>query len=333
MSEQDSRNVVFEAKNVVMDFKVQKGSGFFSGTKTLRALNDISFKLYQGESLAVVGESGCGKSTICRIAMRVHFPTSGQMVYNNIDIHNFETNSEYKKYREKVQMIFQDPFSSLNPLHSINYHLTRPLKLYHGMKNKYKIAQRVDEIMETVGLVPAVEQKRKFPHQLSGGQKQRAFIGKVLAIGADVIFADEPTSMLDVSIRLGVLNLLNKMKNEKGKSFLYITHDIATARYFSDRIIVLYCGHMVEWGDVDKVVVNPVHPYTKLLISAAPDPERDGPAILEEKTREEIKQWTPESRGCPFAPRCLRATQECYEHFPEPVEVGEGRFVRCNHIE
>ena len=204
--------------------------------------------------------------------------------------------------------------------------------MYHHLKSKKEIDAKIDEILETVGLIPAVEQKKKYPHQLSGGQKQRAFIGKILAIGANVIFADEPTSMLDVSIRLGVLNLLNKMKSEKKKSFLYITHDIATARYFSERIIVLYCGHMVEWGDVDKVVKTPSHPYTQLLISAAPDPERDTVAELKEKGRSEIQQWTPESKGCPFAPRCLKATDICYQHFPDAVEVSEGQFVRCNHI-
>ncbi len=331
MSDATSRKPIFEAKNIIMDFKVQKRGGIFGGIKTLRALNDVSFSMYEGESLAVVGESGCGKSTLCRIAMRVHEPTSGSMTYNDMDVHHFRSKQEYKLYRKKVQMIFQDPFSSLNPLHSINYTLSRPLKLYHHL-SRAQMDARIDEIMETVGLLPAQEQKRKYPHQLSGGQKQRAFIGKVLAIGADVIFADEPTSMLDVSIRLGVLNLLNKMKFEQKKSFLYITHDIATARYFSERIIVLYCGHMVEWGDVDKVVKTPVHPYTQLLISAAPDPERETVAELKEKGRSEISQWTPESKGCPFAPRCLKATDICYRHFPEAVEVDTGRFVRCNHI-
>ena len=332
MSSKTLLKPIFEAKNIVMDFQVQKSGGFFAGSSTLRALNDVSFTMYEGESLAVVGESGCGKSTLCRIAMRVHEPTSGSMTYQDMDVHNFETKADYKKYREKVQMIFQDPFSSLNPLHSIEYILSRPLKLYHGYKNKADLDMKINEILDTVGLVPAAEQKKKYPHQLSGGQKQRAFIGKVLAIGADVIFADEPTSMLDVSIRLGVLNLLNKMKLENKKSFLYITHDIATARYFSDRIIVLYCGHMVEWGEVNKVVQHPAHPYTQLLISAAPDPERETVAELKEKGRSEIQQWTPESKGCPFAPRCLKATDICLEVFPKAVEVDEGRFVRCNHL-
>jgi len=326
------RQPIFSVKNITMDFEVS-GKTFLSRKRTLRALNDVSFDLYPGESLAVVGESGCGKSTLCRLAMRFYNPTMGTMVYDKGDVHSFKGEA-LKHYRQKVQMIFQDPFSSLNPLHSIYYHLKRPLQLYHGLKGQ-ALKDQMDKSLRMVGLVPPEEQGVKNPHQLSGGQKQRAFLARILAIGADVIFADEPTSMLDVSIRLGVLNLMNKMKRELGKSFLYITHDIATARYFSDRIIVLYSGHMVEWGDVDQVVKNPVHPYTKLLISAAPDPERESLAKLEvrEDAEKEVTMWTPESRGCPFRNRCPVAESRCAQEFPEAVEVKENQFVRCIHAE
>ncbi|MDF2543215.1 MAG: chemotaxis protein [Herbinix sp.] len=321
---------VFSVRNVVMDFKV-RGKSFFSSQKTLRALNDISFDLYRGESLAIVGESGCGKSTICRIAMRFYNPSSGSMIFEDQDIHKL-SGEKLKKYRQKAQMIFQDPFSSLNPLHNIYYHLERPLKLYHPCDRKTMKA-KMDEYLTMVGLTPPEEQGQKNPHQLSGGQKQRAYLARILAVGADVIFADEPTSMLDVSIRLGVLNLMNKLKLEMNKSFIYITHDIATARYFADRIIVLYAGHMVEWGDVDKVVCNPKHPYTKLLIAAAPDPEREGPVELPVKKSEEteISVWTPESKGCPFKNRCPVAKESCFEVFPEAKEVSEGQYIRCIH--
>jgi peptide/nickel transport system ATP-binding protein len=220
----------------------------------------------------------------------------------------------------------------LNPLYNIYYHLKRPLELYHP-SDKETMYKKMDEYLTMVGLTPPKEQGEKFPHQLSGGQKQRAYIARVLAVGADVIFADEPTSMLDVSIRLGVLNLLNKLKRDLKKSFIYITHDIATARYFADRIIVLYAGHMVEWGDVDKVICNPKHPYTKLLIAAAPDPEREGkidlPVIRDEDT--EIRQWTPDSKGCPFRTRCPEAKEICARECPEPREVEAGQFIRCIH--
>jgi peptide/nickel transport system ATP-binding protein len=326
----EEKQPIFSVKNVVMDFNVG-GKSILSAKKTLRALSDISFDLYKGEALAIVGESGCGKSTICRIAMRFHNPSSGTMTFQNSDIHKLKR-SGLKNYREKVQMIFQDPFSSLNPLHNIYYHLERPLKLYHP-SDKITMKKKMDEYLTMVGLVPPEEQGNKYPHELSGGQRQRAYLARILAVGAEVILADEPTSMLDVSIRLGVLNLMNKLKKESNKSFVYITHDMATARYFADRIIVLYAGHMVEWGDVNKVILNPQHPYTKLLISAAPDPEREGfvelPVLKDEES--EVTVWTPDSKGCPFKHRCPVSEERCLEELPPEREVSEGQFIRCFH--
>lgn len=327
---EEERQPILSVKNVVMDFKVG-GKSFFSKKKTLRALNDISFDLYKGESLAIVGESGCGKSTICRVAMRFYNPTSGTMSFENNDIHRLKDKG-LKNFRQKVQMVFQDPFSALNPLHNIYYHLERPLKLYHP-SDKVTMKKKMDDYLTLVGLVPPEEQGNKYPYQLSGGQRQRAYLARILSVGAEVILADEPTSMLDVSIRLGILNLMNKMKKENKKSFIYITHDIATARYFADRIIVLYAGHMVEWGDVDKVIVNPQHPYTKLLVAAAPDPEREGvielPVVKDEES--EVTMWSPESKGCPFQRRCPVAEERCFKELPEEREVSEGQFTRCFH--
>lgn len=326
----EEKQAILSVKNVVMDFKIG-GKSVLSSKKTLRALNDITFDLYKGEALAIVGESGCGKSTICRVAMKFYNPTSGTMTYENNDIHKLKA-QQLKSYRQKVQMIFQDPFSSLNPLHNIYYHLKRPLKLYHP-SDKITMKKKMDEYLTLVGLIPPEEQGNKNPHQLSGGQRQRAYLARILAVGAEVIFADEPTSMLDVSIRLGILNLMNKLKKENNKSFIYITHDIASARYFADRIIVLYAGHMVEWGDVDKVIVNPAHPYTKLLVSAAPDPEREGVVelpVLKDK-ESEVTVWTPESKGCPFKSRCPVAEERCSKELPEVREVSDGQFIRCFH--
>ncbi len=324
------KKVIFKAENLTMDFNVS-GKNFFSKSQTLRALNDVNFELYQGESLAVVGESGCGKSTVCRIAMRFHKPSSGKMYYDGDDVHALK-GTKLKNYRQKAQMIFQDPFSALNPLHSIYYHLERPVKLYHkGSKDVMKA--RMDSALELVGLTPPEEQGKKFPHQLSGGQKQRAYIARVLAAGAEVIFADEPTSMLDVSIRLGVLNLMNELKIKHNKSFIYITHDIATARYFADRIIVLYAGHIVEHGEVNEVIINPKHPYTQLLVAAAPDPERDEEVNLPVKSAEEteISMWTPESVGCPFKNRCLYASEKCKTEMPSETKVGENQYIKCHN--
>ncbi len=324
------RKVIVKVENCTMDFDVS-GKGFLAKKKVLRALNDVSFELYEGESLAVVGESGCGKSTLCRIAMRFHNPSSGKMYFKDKDIHSLK-GADLKDYRQKSQMIFQDPFSALNPLHNIYYHLKRPLELYHK-DTPENMQKRMDELLEMVGLTPASEQGIKYPHQLSGGQKQRAYIARVLAAGAEVIFADEPTSMLDVSIRLGVLNLMNDLKRDLKKSFIYITHDIATARYFADRILVLYAGHIVEYGDVNEVICNPKHPYTQLLVAAAPDPEREGEIELPVKSSEEteITMWTPESKGCPFKNRCLYATEKCFEEMPKEKQVGENQFIRCHN--
>ncbi len=326
----EKREVAFKVENLTMDFKTS-GKNFFSKTKTLRALSDVSFDLYKGESLAVVGESGCGKSTICRIAMKFHEPSQGKMYFGDEDVHQLK-GERLKNYRQKAQMIFQDPFSALNPLHSINYHLERPVKLYHK-DTPEAMKKRIDDALEMVGLTPPSEQGVKFPHQLSGGQKQRAYIARVLAAGAEVIFADEPTSMLDVSIRLGVLNLMNDLKKKFGKSFIYITHDIATARYFADRIIVLYAGHIVESGDVNEVIINPKHPYTQLLVAVAPDPEREGDLVIPVKSTEEseISMWTPESKGCPFKHRCLYAKDVCHSEMPPETKVGENQFIRCHN--
>lgn len=330
MSEQE-RKPVLQVRNMVVDFKVGGGS-FYKKKKTLRALNGISFDLYESESMAIVGESGCGKSTICRTAMRFHSPKSGEILFDGENVHQMK-GDVLKNYRQNVQMIFQDPFSSLNPIHNIYYHLKRPLELYHPDK-KENIQVEMDKYLTMVGLTPPQEQGQKHPHQLSGGQRQRAYLARILAVGAKVILADEPTSMLDVSIRLGVLNLMNKLKKEMGKSFVYITHDIASARYFADRIIVLYAGHMVEWGEVDKVILNPQHPYTKLLIAASPNPERDGTVELPvvRRTETEINMWTPESKGCPFKNRCPHAKDICGKTLPEPKEVAPGQFVRCYEI-
>ncbi|KAB0301332.1 ABC transporter ATP-binding protein [Vibrio fortis] len=259
---------IIQVKNVVKEFTVGGGLG---KEEIFRALHGVSFDLYAGKTLALVGESGCGKSTCARLMTKVYPATEGEILFNGQDISTLKSRKEVLDYRSKVQMVFQDPFGSLNPTHTIEHHLTRPLKIHKQVDSKQALESRLKELLELVEL--PIETLAKYPHELSGGQRQRVNLARALGVGAQVILADEPTSMLDVSIRLGVLNLMQRMKKELGIGFLYITHDLATAHYIAEETAVMYKGQIVEWGSTQSILTNPQHPYTKLLISAVPDPD------------------------------------------------------------
>ncbi|MDP2589387.1 ATP-binding cassette domain-containing protein [Vibrio splendidus] len=259
---------IFQVKNLVKEFTV---GGGFGKEAIFRALHGVSFDLHAGKTLALVGESGCGKSTCARLMTKVYPPTEGEILFNGRDISTLKSRKDILDYRSRVQMIFQDPFGSLNPTHTIEHHLTRPLKIHKQVTTKQALTERLKELLTLVEL--PIETLAKYPHELSGGQRQRVNLARALAVGAEVILADEPTSMLDVSIRLGVLNLMQKMKKELGIGFLYITHDLATAHYIAEETAVMYKGQIVEWGSTQSILTNPQHPYTKLLISAVPDPD------------------------------------------------------------
>ncbi|UTT87096.1 ATP-binding cassette domain-containing protein [Vibrio pelagius] len=259
---------IIQVKNVVKEFTVGGGLG---KEEIFRALHGVSFDLYAGKTLALVGESGCGKSTCARLMTKVYPATEGEILFNGQDISTLKSRKEVLDYRSKVQMVFQDPFGSLNPTHTIEHHLTRPLKIHKQVGSKQALESRLKELLELVEL--PIETLAKYPHELSGGQRQRVNLARALGVGAQVILADEPTSMLDVSIRLGVLNLMQRMKKELGIGFLYITHDLATAHYIAEETAVMYKGQIVEWGSTQSILTNPQHPYTKLLISAVPDPD------------------------------------------------------------
>ena len=259
---------IIPMKDVIKEFKV---GGGLEKEETFRALQGVSFDLYAGKTLALVGESGCGKSTCARLITKVYPATEGKILFNGTDINEITTRSDIREYRSKVQMVFQDPFGSLNPTHTIRHHLTRPIKIHKQVKTDRDISARLLELLKLVELPE--ETLNKFPHELSGGQRQRVNLARALAVGSQIILADEPTSMLDVSIRLGVLNLMQRMKQELGIGFLYITHDLATAHYIAEETAVMYKGQIVEWGDTHSILKNPQHPYTKLLISAVPDPD------------------------------------------------------------
>lgn len=239
----------------------------------VQALRGISLALRPGRALALVGESGCGKTTCARIIARMDAPTAGSMQFRGRDITTVGTAADEKAYRRAVQMVFQDPFASLNPVFTVYHHLARPLALHGHARGRTQLRQAVDTLLNDVGLDPGVT-AHKFPHALSGGQRQRVNIARALAVRPDVLVADEPTSMLDVSIRLDILELLAGIKRDRALAMLYITHDIATAAHIAEDVVVMFAGQMVEWGETEAVIGNARHPYTQLLLSAVPDPDR-----------------------------------------------------------
>ncbi|MEZ7754542.1 ATP-binding cassette domain-containing protein [Microbacterium paraoxydans] len=274
------RGGTLEARNLVKDFHLR--SGF--RTSVLHAVKDVSFTLEAGRTTALVGESGSGKSTIARMLMKLETPTSGSILLDGEE--SGTRGSALERYRSDVQMVFQDPFASLNPFHTIVHHLERPIRLHHPKLDSREVRARAIELLERVRLTPGESFAERRPHELSGGQRQRVAIARALAPGARFIVADEPVSMLDVSIRLGVLNLLAELQREENLGVLYITHDLATARHFSDDIMVLFRGDVVERGSADEVILNPQHDYTRTLLAAAPEPENLG--RLRDEVRAEL---------------------------------------------
>ena len=257
-----------EVRGLVKDYRLRQG---LRGS-VLHAVDDVSFALEPGRTVALVGQSGSGKSTIAKLLMQLEKPTSGQILLDGAPIKRHGRG--LARYRRTVQMVFQDPFASLNPYHTIAHHLERPIRLHHRSLTDAEVHRRVLQLLERVRLTPAENVAARRPHELSGGQRQRVAIARALAPEPGILVADEPVSMLDVSIRLGVLNLLAALQREEDLGVLYITHDLATARHFADDILVMYSGRVVERGPADEVILNPRHEYTKKLAAAAPNPER-----------------------------------------------------------
>ncbi|WNG17486.1 ABC transporter ATP-binding protein [Cystobacter fuscus] len=318
------RQPLLEVKNLTKYFNV--GGGF--KPKRLRALNDISFSLHEREVIALVGESGSGKSTIARLIARLMPVSGGEIRFKGRNVLADEPKHASRDYRSLVQMIFQDPFGSLNPVHTLGYHLERPLLLHNKARSDEELRARVHELLTTVDLNPAAEVAEKHPHQLSGGQRQRVAIARALAPEPSVILADEPISMLDVSIRVGVLNLMERLKEERGISYLYITHDLASARYFADRTMVLYAGNLVESAPSEELMQRPAHPYTQLLLSAVPDPT--SPMTGEIKARPGAPVLIDPPPGCPFAARCPHVMPVCREQMPGRTQLDANRWVSCH---
>jgi peptide/nickel transport system ATP-binding protein len=315
-----------EAIALTKHFRVRRPGRWISGSKKLRAVDDVSIALYPGTVTALVGESGSGKSTVARLLARLYRPTAGTIRLFGQDSGRSRRGS--RRYARHVQLILQDPFSSLNPVHTIRYHLSRPLRIHGHASGRKEARDGVAALLTEVKLVPTAQFADKFPHELSGGQRQRAAIARALAAQPAVLLADEPVSMLDVSIRLGVLNLLRSLAASRNLAVLYITHDIASARYFASRTLVMYAGRLVEGGPSEDVTQRPAHPYSQLLLASAPDPARLGNASSVPDRGEPPSLIAPPS-GCRFHPRCPHSMAICAATTPPRAEVGDGHWVHC----
>ncbi|GIE92864.1 ABC transporter ATP-binding protein [Paractinoplanes rishiriensis] len=325
-------DVVLEAVGLTKHFPVRRALRqlFSKQRSAVHAVDDVHLTLRRGHVVALVGESGSGKSTVARLLAQLYPRTGG-----DIRLHGASTTvhggRQFRRYASRVQMIFQDPFASLNPVHTIRYHLTRALRV-HG--NNGDLEPALHDLLNRVSLTPPERYLDKFPHELSGGQRQRVAIARALGARPEALLADEPVSMLDVSIRLGVLNLLRDLKERLNLAILYITHDIASARYFADQTLVMYAGRMVEGGDSETVTQTPAHPYTRLLIDSAPDPDRltgDVDPLDEDRGNGEPPSLINPPSGCRFHPRCPTAMPRCSTDLPVRLEIGDapGHWAAC----
>ncbi|GER85439.1 dipeptide/oligopeptide/nickel ABC transporter ATP-binding protein [Thermogemmatispora aurantia] len=320
---------VLEAEHLRKDFPLRTVR-LFGPPRAVHAVEDASLALYPGRATAVVGESGSGKTTVARMLARLYDPTSGVIRFHGQPVNLKARGQALRAYRRHVQLIFQDPFASLNPIHSVRYHLSRPLRVHGHAHNRQEETEQILALLRRVSLTPAEQFIEKYPYQLSGGQRQRIAIARALAVRPEVLLADEPVSMLDVSIRLDILNLLLRLKDEEQLALLYITHDIASARYFAEETLVMYAGQMVEGGPSEEVTQRPKHPYTQLLLSAAPDPDRMmAGQKLQLPARGEIPSLINPPSGCRFHPRCPHAMEVCRQRFPRRTQLGNGHWAHC----
>ena len=318
--------LAMEAISVSKDFRIGRG-------EILHAVRDVSFNLYRGAVVALVGESGSGKSTAARLLAGQERLTSGTIRLDGKPA-KVSNRRDFRRYKSEVQLVFQDPFASLNPVHTVRYHLERPVKLHQKAAN---VSQEVVALLEQVRLTPAKHFLPKYPHELSGGQRQRVSFARALAARPRVLLADEPVSMLDVSIRLEMLSLLDDLRQRFRLAMLYITHDIASARYFADEILVMYAGQIVERGPAEELTQHPAHPYTQLLVASAPDPDNLGSALRgsarrargSQAARGSLKAESAAKQGCPFSFRCPFADDRCRRDDPALMQLSPTRAAAC----
>jgi len=312
-------STLLEVKNLKKYFKTPKGN--------LHAVDDITFKVEKGKTLGVVGESGCGKSTLGRTVIHLLERTDGQILFEDRDISNLNA-KQLKDIRQDMQMIFQDPFSSLDPRMSVSEIIAEPLKIYHKCANKAQLTQEVSHLMETVGL--ARRFANSYPHELDGGRRQRIGVARALSLNPKFIVCDEPVSALDVSIQAQILNLMQDLQEERKLTYLFITHNLAVVKHVSDIILVMYMGNMVEMASSQEMFLDQLHPYTKALLAAVPIPKV---GIKKERKllKGEISSPVNPKPGCRFANRCDFAKEKCFEQSPLFDEVKPGHFVACHY--
>ena len=313
-------STILEVKNLKKYFRTPKG--------LLHAVDDISFKAKQGETLGIVGESGCGKSTLGRAIIRLHEPTSGEVIFDGQDITKL-SNKEFDKVRPDMQMIFQDPYSSINPRMSVSEIISEPLIIYKRFNNRQGIENEVARLMDTVGL--ARRFANSYPHELDGGRRQRIGVARALSLNPKFIVCDEPVSALDVSIQAQILNLMQDLQAERNLTYLFITHDLSVVKHISNNILVMYLGNMVEYASSKDIFKTRLHPYTKALLAAVPIPVL---GIKKERKllKGEITSPIEPKPGCRFASRCEYAKEKCSNEQPELIEALEGHFVACHYV-
>jgi peptide/nickel transport system ATP-binding protein len=321
----DGRPPLLEARGLTRHFKV----GGAIARRTLHAVDDASFTIGEREIVALVGESGSGKSTIARLLARVYRPTAGEIFYQGRALSGLRSRRDLLAYRADVPMVFQDPFASLNPAYRVSHGIMRGLALHRPDIPRAQRRAEAERLVAQLGLDAAGNVLDRYPYELSGGQRQRIGFAQALAYRPKLIVADEPVSMLDVSVRIGLLNLMAALRDEQGVSLLYITHDIASARYVADRVMVMYAGHVVETGPVEEVLQAPKHPYTQLLLDAVPDP-RAPLAIDQSADRGEPPRVVDPAPGCRFRRRCPFAVDTCARITPELVQLAPRHAAACH---
>lgn len=321
----ENNQTLLEVKNLKQYFNISMG---MFKSKPLKAVDDVSFSIKKGETLGLVGESGCGKTTVGRTLLHLYKPTAGEIWYDGKQI---ATPADIKEFRKKATMVFQDPYSSLNPRMTVADIIAEPLDVHKLYSTKEERRERILELMSHVGLNS--EHASRYAHEFSGGQRQRIGIARSLAVNPEFIVCDEPVSALDVSIQAQVINMFDELQDKLGLTYLFIAHDLLVVRHISDRIAVMYLGKMVELADANEIYDNPLHPYSQSLMSAVPVPD---PKIARNNKRIVLSGDIPSPlnapSGCPFRTRCPHATAQCAESMPEFKEVSKGHFVACHRV-